>query len=130
MTHGLPTRFSDVPNLWPPLVVYLVACLLAGLSKFALLLSSLGFHFSRRVNPPQGGNPEDSEDHRAVVRGLLLFLNAAQHIFIDIHATRAPLSRGKLFDGPCDPAGSGIRGLGTIDPAGPIATTDGREVLP
>src|SRR2546429_1118694 len=35
-----------------------------------------------------------------------------------------------LFDGPCNPAGPGLRSLGRIDPADPIATTDGREVLP
>jgi hypothetical protein len=62
--------------------------------------------------------------------GLLRFLNATQHIFIDIHTTSAPLSRGKLFDGPCDPAGSGLRLLGRFDPADPIATTHGREVVP
>ncbi len=61
---------------------------------------------------------------------LLLFLNATQHKFIHIHTTRAPLSRGELFDGPCNPAGPGLRPLGRIDPEDPIATTDGGEVLP
>src|SRR3712207_7841534 len=37
--------------------------------------------------------------------GLLIFLNTTQHKLIDIHTTSAPLSRGKLFDGPYDPAG-------------------------
>ena len=59
-----------------------------------------------------------------------ILMNATQHIFIDIHTTRAPLPRGKLFDGPRDPAGPGFRCLGRIDPAYPIATTDGREVPP
>src|SRR4028119_760380 len=62
--------------------------------------------------------------------GLLRFLNATQHIFIDIHTTSAPLSRGKLFDGACDPAGPGLRLLGRFDPVDPIATTHGREVVP
>src|SRR5919112_4810111 len=62
--------------------------------------------------------------------GLLIFLNTTQHKFIDIHTTSAPLSRGKLFDGPYDPAGSGLRLLGRFDPPDPIPTTHGREVVP
>lgn len=62
--------------------------------------------------------------------GLLVLLNATQHEFIDVHATGAPLPRGELFDGPFDPAGSGIGLLGRFDPAHPVETTDGREVVP
>ena len=44
LTHGLPTRFSDVLNLWPALVVYLVACLLVG-----CVICSAAFYVRRLV---------------------------------------------------------------------------------
>src|SRR5580700_647701 len=63
-------------------------------------------------------------------RLLVLFLNATQHKFVDVHTTWTPLSRGKLLDGPCDPSGPRLRFLGRFDPADPNATTVGREIRP
>ena len=67
---------------------------------------------------------------RRSFRRLFLISNAIQHKFVDIHTTRAPLSLGKLLDGPCDPPGPGLGFLGRFDPADPNPASVGRERPP